>query len=131
MAFGPNNVHSLSNGARNGVLHSVIASVGRLVAFTNALRPRPAFPELRDDALGHGPLTNNDTEQEQSDTDPRAAMQPFIKPETGKHRGCGRLERIDRRRFIGADPALPPHLQGDDRGRCDAAQVRNACRVAL
>lgn len=34
MAFGPNNVLSLSNGARNGVLHSVIASVGRLVAFT-------------------------------------------------------------------------------------------------
>jgi threonine/homoserine/homoserine lactone efflux protein len=34
MAFGPNNVLSLSNGARHGVLHSVIASVGRLVAFT-------------------------------------------------------------------------------------------------
>jgi threonine/homoserine/homoserine lactone efflux protein len=34
MAFGPNNVLSLSNGARNGVLHSVTASFGRLVAFT-------------------------------------------------------------------------------------------------
>ena len=34
MAFGPNNVLSLSNGARIGVLHSVIASFGRLVAFT-------------------------------------------------------------------------------------------------
>jgi threonine/homoserine/homoserine lactone efflux protein len=34
IAFGPNNVLSLTNGARNGVLHSVIASVGRLVAFT-------------------------------------------------------------------------------------------------
>ena len=28
MAFGPNNVLSLSNGARNGVLHSVTASFG-------------------------------------------------------------------------------------------------------
>jgi threonine/homoserine/homoserine lactone efflux protein len=34
MAFGPNNVLSLSNGARIGVLHSVTASFGRLVAFT-------------------------------------------------------------------------------------------------
>ena len=33
MAFGPNNVLSLSNGARNGVLHSVTASFGRLAAF--------------------------------------------------------------------------------------------------
>jgi len=33
MAFGPNNVLALSNGARNGVLHSVAASFGRLVAF--------------------------------------------------------------------------------------------------
>ncbi len=33
MAFGPNNVLSLSNGARNGVLHSVTAAIGRLVAF--------------------------------------------------------------------------------------------------
>jgi threonine/homoserine/homoserine lactone efflux protein len=33
MAFGPNNVLSLTNGARHGVLHAVAASVGRLVAF--------------------------------------------------------------------------------------------------
>ena len=33
MAFGPNNVLSLSNGARNGVLHSVTASFGRLMEF--------------------------------------------------------------------------------------------------
>jgi hypothetical protein len=33
MGFGPNNLLSLSNGARNGVLHSVTASFGRLVAF--------------------------------------------------------------------------------------------------
>ncbi len=34
MAFGPNNVLSLSNGARMGVLHAILASSGRLVAFT-------------------------------------------------------------------------------------------------
>lgn len=34
MAFGPNNMLSLSNGACIGVLHSVTASFGRLVAFT-------------------------------------------------------------------------------------------------
>jgi threonine/homoserine/homoserine lactone efflux protein len=34
MAFGPNNVLSLSNGARIGMLHSITASFGRLVAFT-------------------------------------------------------------------------------------------------
>jgi threonine/homoserine/homoserine lactone efflux protein len=34
MAFGPNNALSLSNGARNGVLHSMTASFGRLVAFS-------------------------------------------------------------------------------------------------
>lgn len=33
MAFGPNNVLSLSNGARDGVRASVLASFGRLVAF--------------------------------------------------------------------------------------------------
>ena len=33
MAFGPNNVLSLSNGARDGVRMSVLASFGRLVAF--------------------------------------------------------------------------------------------------
>lgn len=33
MAFGPNNVLSLSNGARSGVLHSVTAACGRLIAF--------------------------------------------------------------------------------------------------
>ncbi len=33
MAFGPNNVLSLSNGARNGVVHSISASAGRLLAF--------------------------------------------------------------------------------------------------
>lgn len=33
MAFGPNNVLSLSNGASNGVLHAVSASFGRLLAF--------------------------------------------------------------------------------------------------
>ena len=33
MVFGPNNVLSLSNGARIGVLHSVTASLERLVAF--------------------------------------------------------------------------------------------------
>ncbi len=34
MAFGPNNVLSLSNGARKGAMHSVVASFGRLVAFS-------------------------------------------------------------------------------------------------
>jgi threonine/homoserine/homoserine lactone efflux protein len=34
MAFGPNNLLSLSNGARSGALHSVGASIGRLLAFT-------------------------------------------------------------------------------------------------
>jgi len=33
MAFGPNNVLSLSNGAREGVRLSVLAAIGRLVAF--------------------------------------------------------------------------------------------------
>ena len=33
MAFGPNNVLSLSNGARDGVRASVLASSGRIVAF--------------------------------------------------------------------------------------------------
>jgi threonine/homoserine/homoserine lactone efflux protein len=33
MAFGPNNVLSLSNGARIGVLRAVTASIGRLIAF--------------------------------------------------------------------------------------------------
>lgn len=33
MAFGPNNVLSLTHGARHGVLHGVAASVGRLAAF--------------------------------------------------------------------------------------------------
>ena len=33
MAFGPNNVLSLSNGAREGVRVSVLAALGRLVAF--------------------------------------------------------------------------------------------------
>jgi threonine/homoserine/homoserine lactone efflux protein len=33
MAFGPNNVLSLSNGAREGVRVSVLAAIGRLVAF--------------------------------------------------------------------------------------------------
>ncbi|SAK48120.1 lysine exporter protein LysE/YggA [Caballeronia hypogeia] len=33
MAFGPNNVLSLSNGARDGVRASVLASLGRIVAF--------------------------------------------------------------------------------------------------
>ena len=33
MAFGPNNVLSLSNGARDGVRLSVLASFGRLLAF--------------------------------------------------------------------------------------------------
>jgi len=33
MAFGPNNVLSLSNGARSGVLHAMCASSGRLLAF--------------------------------------------------------------------------------------------------
>src|SRR5262249_4863031 len=33
MAFGPNNVLSLSNGAREGVRVSVVAAIGRLVAF--------------------------------------------------------------------------------------------------
>jgi threonine/homoserine/homoserine lactone efflux protein len=33
MAFGPNNVLSLSNGARNGALHAILASSGRLLAF--------------------------------------------------------------------------------------------------
>jgi threonine/homoserine/homoserine lactone efflux protein len=33
MAFGPNNVLSLSNGARDGVRYSVLASLGRLLAF--------------------------------------------------------------------------------------------------
>lgn len=33
MAFGPNNVLSLSNGARDGVRASVLASFGRLLAF--------------------------------------------------------------------------------------------------
>jgi len=33
MAFGPNNVLSLSNGARDGVRISVVAATGRLVAF--------------------------------------------------------------------------------------------------
>jgi threonine/homoserine/homoserine lactone efflux protein len=33
MAFGPNNVLSLSNGAREGVRVSVVAALGRLVAF--------------------------------------------------------------------------------------------------
>jgi len=33
MAFGPNNVLSLSNGAREGVRISVVAALGRLVAF--------------------------------------------------------------------------------------------------
>ncbi|WP_372357095.1 LysE family translocator [Xanthomonas sp. NCPPB 3443] len=33
MAFGPNNALSLSNGARHGVVHSLAASIGRLIAF--------------------------------------------------------------------------------------------------
>ncbi len=33
MAFGPNNVLSLSNGARSGALHAILASAGRLLAF--------------------------------------------------------------------------------------------------
>jgi threonine/homoserine/homoserine lactone efflux protein len=33
MAFGPNNVLSLSNGARHGVRYAVLAAFGRLVAF--------------------------------------------------------------------------------------------------
>jgi len=37
MAFGPNNVLSLSNGAREGVRVSVAAAVGRLVAFAGMI----------------------------------------------------------------------------------------------
>jgi threonine/homoserine/homoserine lactone efflux protein len=37
MAFGPNNVLSLSNGAREGVRLSVAASTGRLVAFASMI----------------------------------------------------------------------------------------------
>ena len=37
MAFGPNNVLSLSNGAREGVRLSVSASIGRLVAFAGMI----------------------------------------------------------------------------------------------
>ena len=33
MAFGPNNVLSLSNGARDGVRYSILAAFGRLLAF--------------------------------------------------------------------------------------------------
>lgn len=33
MAFGPNNVLSLSNGARDGVRYSIVAAFGRLLAF--------------------------------------------------------------------------------------------------
>ena len=33
MAFGPNNLLSLTNGARNGALHSMAAAAGRLFAF--------------------------------------------------------------------------------------------------
>ncbi|KKB63711.1 lysine transporter LysE [Robbsia andropogonis] len=34
MSFGPNNVLSVSNGARSGIMHAVWASSGRLLAFT-------------------------------------------------------------------------------------------------
>src|SRR5450830_76227 len=33
MAFGPNNVLSLSNGARDGMRYSILAAFGRLLAF--------------------------------------------------------------------------------------------------
>ncbi|MDE1179848.1 LysE family translocator [Paraburkholderia sp.] len=33
MAFGPNNVLSLSNGAKNGARYSILAALGRIVAF--------------------------------------------------------------------------------------------------
>ncbi|MGZ9709573.1 LysE family translocator [Glaciimonas sp. GNP009] len=37
MAFGPNNVLSLSNGARDGVRYSILAAFGRLLAFAGMI----------------------------------------------------------------------------------------------